>query len=153
MTDLAGAAAQFAELARNLTAVGEGELHRELYQAINDAVKPALDEVRGQLPDSMPNRYARTLAGDLRLSVSKQTGTDPGVRVVASGRAHARRLKRLEGGVLAHPVYGNRRNWVYQTSHVHPGFFAGPLRDAAPRVREAIAAAVERVAAKAMGRL
>lgn len=156
MTDLAGAAAEFATLAKNLQLVGAVELRAELYKAIDDAARPVLGEIRTRLVDYMPNPYAEVLDQDLRLSLSRRTGRDPGVRLTATGRGRGgvqrRRLRRLEGGVLAHPLYGNRRHWYNQTSHVVAGFFSGPIQDSAPQVRDAILAAMDRVANKALGR-
>ena len=146
-------AEEFATLAKNLILVGEVELKKELYDAIDAATRPVEDNMRRGLPDYMPDRYAETLNGDLRITTSKRTGPDPGVRVQAAGRARRRRVRRLNAGVLAHPLFGNRRYWYNQVDGVRAGFFDAPAEAAMPQVREAVSAALERAAEKAVGRL
>jgi hypothetical protein len=154
MGDLSDGAQQFRDLARNLTLVGAGELHRELYQAVSDAARPVAGDIRRSLPDFMPNRYAETLDADLEIRVSQRTGADTaGVVLMGRGRTRARKVKRLEAGVLSHPLFGNREHWYNQTSHVSAGFFSRPAEAAAPQIREAILAAMSRIADKATGRL
>lgn len=149
--DLWWAAERFGILARHLAEAGEVGLRRELFRAVGDAAAPAVEAVRQGLPDYMPNRYAAVLDPDLQLSVVRSARAgDPSVRIRASSRGKARKLRRLEGGVLAHPLYGDREHWYYQTSHVVKGFFASPIEKQAPQIREEIEQAMERVAAEAM---
>jgi hypothetical protein len=153
MTDVAGAAAEFAELARNLSLVGFTDLRRELDKAVGDAAKPIADEIgnAGHLRDDLPDPYADVLSSDLRVSITKRTtGEGAGVSVVAQSRTRARKLRRLDAGALTHPLYGNRRHWFTQA--VTPGFFTGPAERAAPAVREQILQAMRRVADKATGK-
>lgn len=150
MADLAEAAAEFADLAKNLAQVGAVELRAELFKAINEAAQPIQQDIRRAMPDFMPNRYARALDDDLAIRVSKRTGTDPGVRIVGTGRTQRRKVARLNDGVLAHPLWGNRRHWYNQA--VTPGFFTRPAEASLPQVRERILAALERIAEKAVGR-
>lgn len=162
MTDLAGAAREFGDLAKNLQLVGAVELRAELYKAINAAAKQIQPEIRAGMKDYFPDPYAAVLDADLALSTSKRTGADPGVLITARTRSgRARRLRRFdEEGVLGHPVFGMRMRsnprlwaaWVFQTSHVRPGFFTTPAGRSAPRVRDVILAAMDRVANKALGR-
>ena len=146
--DLEWAAERFALLARYLKDAGEGGLSRELGRAITDATGPALGDVRKALPDHLPDPYAKVLGDDLRLATSRLTGPNPGVRIRGTTPGTRRRLKRLEDGVLAHPLFGNRRHWYDQTSHVRPGWFSEPLDNSVPKVREAINAAVNDVERK-----
>lgn len=142
----------FQVLAARLKETGATGLRRELGNAINDAAKPALEDVRRGLPDHMPDRYAEVLDNDLQLTITKRAVSSPGVRITARNRGlggvQRRRLNRLEGGVLAHPLFGNRRHWFDQTDGVTAGFFSGPLQDAQPQVRDAIIAAMIRIADK-----
>ena len=158
MTDLGGASLQFAELARNLTAVGFGDLRRELDRAVGDAAQPVADEI-GNTPHLrayMPNRYADVLAADLRVRVQRLTvGEGAGVNIVATaptfGRG-GRKVRQRNDGTITHPVFGDRKNLKVQTAGMVPGFFTDPAERAAPQVREQIIAAMDRVALKATGK-
>ncbi len=155
MSDLAAGADAFRLLATRLRDLGETGLRRDLSKAVSDAARPVLGEVRTELPGHMPNRYARTLDEDLQLTLSQRTNADtPGVtlRATTRGRGGRRRIRRLDSGVLAHPLFGNRRHWYEQASHVSAGFFTGPAQDSAPRVRDAILHAMHDVAAKVLGK-
>jgi len=158
VTDVAEAAQEFADLAKNLTAVGLDELKRELYKAISDAAGPLTSEIRNiaHLRDYMPDRYADVLAQDLRVTTHKRTGvTDPGVVLFANaptiGRG-GRKVRQRDEGRITHPVFGDRKNWKVQTKGMRPGFFTTPAERSAPRVREAILGAVRRAEEKALGR-
>src|SRR5262249_9034851 len=163
--DLPEAAAQFAELAKNLTLVGEEGLRRELYDAIDAAARPLADEIGNvtHLRAVMPDRYADVLARDLRVTVSKRTaGPETGGTVLARaptfGRG-GRKVRQRDLGVLVHPIFaqGPREEWRWVTPEqglkgITPGFFTGPAERSAPRVRAAILAAMERIGRKATGK-
>ena len=158
MADLSDAAQEFRDLSRHLAEVGLDDLRRELGQAINAAAGPIADDIRNvtHLRDYMPNRYAGVLASDLKVTVSKHTGiTTAGVSILARaptfGRG-GRKIRQREAGIITHPVFGDRRDWKMQTAGMRPGFFITPAERAAPRVREAILAAMDRVALKATGK-
>ena len=144
--DMAGAAAELQLLAARLADAGETGLRTELLKAVTDSAAPAVEAVRQGLPSYMPNRYAAVLDSGLQLQVVRRVGgsSDPSVRITA--RAGSRRLQRLEGGVLAHPLWGNRKRWIYQTSHVVAGFFRDPIEKQAPEIRDRIQEAIDRVA-------
>jgi hypothetical protein len=159
---LAEAAAEFADLARNLQLVGAGELRAELYKAISGAAKPVADEIKSlaNLEDHMPNRYAAVLARDLRVTTSKRTtGAEAGVTIMARaptlGRG-GRKITQRNAGRITHPEWGQgpRRTWRWsvQERGMRPGFFDDPAQAAAPQVRKAILAAMSRIADKAVGR-
>jgi hypothetical protein len=155
---VADAATEFEALARALKDAGETELRRELYKALNDAAKPVIRNIRAGLGDYMPDRYAAVLDADLKLTVSKRTGTNPGVTLL--GRAAAgygpgsrrsltgRKVKRVNAGLLTHPVFGNREVWRTQTDGMKPGFFDAPVARSGPEVRRQIVAALHRVIGK-----
>ena len=96
--DMAGAAREFADLAKNLRAVGDNDLRKELFQSIDEAAAPVAAAIGSgtNLRDKMPDRYADVLSHDLKISTHKTTGgagpggDDPGQR------AH-RRPRRPEG--------------------------------------------------------
>src|SRR5215475_6740932 len=117
---------------------------------VNDAARPITSEVRLALPGHMPSRYAAALDESLRLTITKAVSRNPGVRITGTARgAKRRRIRRLEAGVLAHPLFGNRRHWFNQTDGVQEGFFSGPISDAQPQVRQAIVDAMADIADKA----
>lgn len=158
--DLEAGAAAFKILATHLRAAGEDGLRKELDKAIRDAAEPLKREIRLGLRPHMPNRYADELNVDLDLTISKRTGTDPGISLRATARPHAgaassherrsktgRKLQRLNEGLLTHPLWGNREHW--RTQRITAGFFTGPAKASAPRVRREILAAMNRVGDKA----
>lgn len=153
-------AQQFAGLAKNLRLVGLDGLRRELYKAISDAAKPIADEIKGLpgLEGHMPNRYAPILAGDLRVTTYKNTSiSNPGVTITARAPTprggRGRQVRFLDAGLIRHPVFaqGLRRDWRWKTQEggMVAGFFTDPCQRAAPRMRDAITAAVIRVEEKA----
>lgn len=154
MAGLTAGAAEFAALARRLKDAGETGLQRELYRAIDDAAQPLVREIGSvaHLMPYMPDRYAGVLAGDLSVTTLKLTGQKrAGVRIVAKGRAHRRRVVTLDDGIIMHPVFRVRTRaarWVSQTDGMKAGFFHDPARRSAPRVRDAILAAMHDVATK-----
>lgn len=148
-------ARQFADLAVVLRQVGQDGLRRELFKAIGDAAKPLAREIKStaHLDPYMPNRYAGVLGPGLRVQTFKRTGLSPGVTIHATaptaGRG-GRKIAQLNDGLLSHPLFGDRKFWFRQGApSVEPGFFTDPCEAAAPRVRDAIIAAVERVLEKA----
>lgn len=138
-------AVEFAEVARNLRDAADEGLRRELLTAIRDAAAPIPAAIRLEMPGRMPNRYAAVLDADLNIGVSVRASRgDPGVTVRArTRRAQRRRLYRLDQGILAHTLFGNRRHWF--TQPVQPGWFTEPNEDAAPHVRADIEDALDRV--------
>jgi hypothetical protein len=133
-----------ARLAANLRAAADTGMRRELIAGIRKATGEVPDAIRRGLPARLPNRYAAVLDADLKITISVRTGaTDPGVTILAMASQHKRKLSNTERGVLAHPLFGDREHWFRQP--VTPGWFTGPAQDAAPRVREEIDAALERV--------
>jgi hypothetical protein len=143
-------AADFAALSRRLKEAGETGLRRELYKAISKAAGPLADEISSaaHLRPYMPDRYAETLAADLRVSVSRRTGNDPGVSIRAKGRAHARKLQQLDDGIIEHPLWGNRKFWRKQFGGMRSGFFTDPAEHSAPDMRDAILAAMRETSRK-----
>ena len=146
MADLDTAVLALTVLGNRLRTEGADDLRKELNRAFSAAARPAVDEVYRQLPEYMPDRYAEVLESDMRITISPvQTGVrirapERGVRTV-----ERRRLIRLNRGVLAHPLFGNRRRWYDQTDGVKAGFFDEPLVASQPQFREAALEAMRRV--------
>ena len=149
MAGLAEAASELESIARHQRLAGDGDLVRELTAAMRRAAGPVRDQIRAGLRPHLPDRYAETLDAGIRIGVSVRTGErNPGVSVTAQATGgKGRKLRRLDAGLLTHPVYGNREVW--RTQHVEPGWFTGPAEDAAPDVRAELERALEDTAAKA----
>ena len=149
MPGLDDAASELESISRHLRRAGEDELVREVTSAMRRAVDPVRQDIRDGLKPKLPDRYAEVLDADLALSVSVRTGErDPGVTLKATTRSgQRRRIRRLDSGILAHPLYGRRRHWYDQP--VQDGWFTGPAEDSLLKVREEIERALEDVAAKA----
>jgi hypothetical protein len=155
MAGLADAADELEALAFRLRRAGDGELVREVARAMRDAVDPVKDDIRAGLDPHLPRRYAEELDTDLRLGTNVRTaGGDPGVSITGttvSGRDRA--LRKIDAGILRHPVYGNREVWRDQElPSVEPGWFTGPAEAADPRVRAGIERALEDVGNRAEGK-
>jgi hypothetical protein len=149
MAGLVEAASELESIARHLRRAGDGDLVRELTAAMRRAAGPVQDQIRAGLRPHLPDRYAETLDAGVRLGVSVRTNErNPGVSVTAQARGgKGRKLRRLDAGLLTHPVYGNREHW--KTQHVEPGWFTGPAEAGGPQVRTEIVQALEDVAARA----
>jgi hypothetical protein len=142
------AARDLAELAANLRDLGDRGLQKDLRDAIRRAAATIPPVVRAGLAQYMPDRYAAVLNPDLDMgSSTRTTGTDIGVSVYVRPRGlRKRKLPRLDFGILAHPLFGDRERWFYQElPSVQSGFFSDPVEDAEPRVRADIEAAVSRI--------
>jgi hypothetical protein len=144
-------ASELESIARALRAAADGELFRDLTDAMRRGVEPAKEQVRAGLDAHLPDRYADELNADLDLAVSVSTaGREPGVSLIARTRSGKRRsLRRIDTGQLRHPVFGDRERWVTQEGAdkgVEPGFFTGPCQAADPEVTRQLEAALERVA-------
>lgn len=152
MGSLDQASYEFAALAMRLRYAAGGGLRDDLYKAVNDAAMPVIAGIRDGLEVRHPRRYfAETLDPDLALTVSKRTaGSEPGVRITARTRGTRRRIRQLDGGVLDHPLWGDRDHWYRQD--VTPGWFSGPARRAGPAAREEILSAMRRTAGQITGK-
>lgn len=130
---------------------GQG-LRRELFKAINEAAKPLADEVQSvmHLDDYLPNPYARVLSADMTVGTQKRFGRNPSVAIRARGRAHRRKLRQLDEGVLHHTLWGNRNHWYLQ--HVRPGFFSNAAERQAPAIRGQVLDAMAATARKITGK-
>jgi len=152
-------AEDFALLARRLKEAGETGLRRELYKKISDAAGPLAREIGSleHLNAYLPDRYAAVLAADLRVTTSKLTGRNPGIRLIGvaptKARAGRRKVTHLDRGLINHPVFarGPRATWDWsnnQTGGMKAGFFSDPAEHATPQMREAVLAAMTETAQK-----
>jgi hypothetical protein len=145
---MADMASELEAIAVRLRRAGEDDLARELTAAMRRGVQPVPGQIRDGLRPHLPDRYAGTLDADLDIkTITRNSGGDAVVSVYAQARGGNRKLRRLDAGLLTHPLYGDREHWY--TQGVQPGWFTGPAQDAAPRVRAALEQAMEDVAAQA----
>jgi hypothetical protein len=156
---MADLASELEAIAFRLRRAGEQDLARELTRAMRRATEPVPDLIRAGLKPHLPDRYAETLDADLDIrTITRNSGGDADavVSVYAQTRSgRARKLKRLEAGILTHPVYGNREVWRTQEGSakgVEPGWFTGPAEAAGPQVRAGLEKALRDVAARASGK-
>jgi len=74
---------------------------------------------------------------------TRTTAKVTSVRITA---ANAYEVKKMNAGMLRHPVHGNRKKWVTQT--IKAGWFSDPVEEDAPQIRDEIGKAMAAVAAK-----
>jgi hypothetical protein len=131
---------------------GKG-LRRELLKQIGDAAKPLVREISdpAHLRPYMPDRYAGVLAGDLSVGAQRILASNPRVSIRAKARAHRRKVRQLDAGILQHPLFGDRERWFKQTDGMRPGFFTDPCEKATPQIREHVLAALTETERKITG--
>jgi hypothetical protein len=149
---------QLRDLSLRLRAMGkEGKgLQRELYRKINDAAQPVADQVvdPAWLFPFMPDRYAKVLAPDLRVTTLKRGGERASVSLRLRGKTRDRQVQRLNAGLLRHPVFARRGTprktwrWEIQTGGMRAGFFTDAVRAQAPDIRAKVQQACHDVAQK-----
>jgi hypothetical protein len=155
---MADIASELEAIAVRLRRAGEEDLGRELTRAMRDAVAPVPDQIRAGLDPHLPRRYAETLDEDLDIKIiARNSGgadADAAVAVYAQTRGKGRKLRRLDAGLLTHPLFGDREHWYTQEGPGHgmvPGWFTGPAEAAGPRVLAALEQALADVSGKAAG--
>lgn len=137
---------KLSKLAKDLKRVGDKELSKELYSALNRATKP----MRAEAKKNAEARFPKTgglnkRVAKARLSTRRRAGRNPGVKIVAKGMDQ---LDLMDKGQVRHPVYGKRDRWVLQPIPDAKGWFTEPMEDGAETVREEILATIDEVAKK-----
>lgn len=152
--------ADLSRLAARLRAAGtEGQgLRRALTAAITEAARPLAEEIAdpAHLAAYMPGRYAGVLGADLSVKTVKSFSGDPKVSIRAQARAHRRKVKLLDQGLINHPKWprGPRGTWDWengQTAGMRAGFFSDVAKDHAPEIRERVMEALTETARKIAG--
>lgn len=141
-------AEQWAKLARALR-TGSSALQRDIPESIDRATPSLTDKIQSSMPSYMPSRYAGELRGGFRTRSRRRRGRMPGITLEATARNTSggqRALPALEGGALAHPLFGNRGFWFTQS--VKPGFYSEPIVERAPAVKKELSEALEDFASK-----
>jgi hypothetical protein len=154
MTTVGEVAIRLGEISARLREMADGGMARRLSQGIGRAVEPLEAEVRDGLRAHMPDRYANLINAELKVTRRTFTGPD-GARVTVFAQTTGdgkRRIGRLDDGILWHPLFGRfprrdpRNQWFMMTEpHVRPGWWSDATDQAAPRVRQEIADALNDV--------
>lgn len=134
---------------------GKG-FRRELMKQLDEAAKPLAKEIASltHLKPYMPDRYAGVLAGDLGVTTQRLFSGNPRISIVAKAKVHRRKIRRVNDGLLMHPVFaqGVRRSWTWvkepQTDGMKAGFFSDPCEKAVPDIREHALTAMAETARK-----
>lgn len=127
-------AEHLAALAKRLRQVGDKDLQRQFYAALNRATKPVKKDLRRSQLSTFPKRggLARREAKKTRYrTVRRTTGAQRGLRITASGG----QLTGMDKGELRHKTFG-RLPW--QTQRITPGWFTRPTQAAGPAVRREV---------------
>lgn len=145
---------QLEDLSAKLLAAGNVELRKQMLKNIRVSVAPVkpliIAEARGTLPHSGgANEWVASSKISIGATVSPRTATvavrasntssaikAKKARAKAAGKKYGgnamHNLKAIDGGVLRHPVFGNREVWA--DTKVKPGFFTRPCKLMAPTV-------------------
>lgn len=130
---------QLARLSKQLREAADKGLQRELSKAISTATQPLKGAARESARKTLPRHGGlNEKVANSRFSTRRRAN---GLRIQAQ---NAYALRRLDEGIAQHPVFGNRQNWV--TQQVRPGWWSTPVKELAPKAREEISQAMQRVA-------
>lgn len=134
-----------ARLSRELKEARERGLRRELYRGLNRAAKPPQAAARRLAMARLPRRggYAARVAG-ARMSVKTKGGRDPAIRLTARAGRQQVDLEAADAGLIRHPVFDRRTDWVLQ--RVDAGWWTDAINETAPQARREIEAALDNVA-------
>lgn len=139
-------AEKFDRVARELKRVGDKELRKELYKALNRATKPMRAEAKKSGQQNLPRAGGlNKKVGRARLSTKRSAGKNPGVKIVAKGMDQ---LGLMDRGFVRHPVYGNRRRWVTQPIPDAEGWFTTPMEEGKPAAQREIVESLDDIAKK-----
>lgn len=136
-------------LAAAIKAAGDKELSKELDKAMRQLVTPLKRSARQGALAILPHRGGldeRVAASRFTARVRK-VGSGAGVTIRAAGQYN---LNRMDDGRNRHPVWahGPRSGWGWANQTIRPGWFTNPLLLDAPKQRDEIVAAIDRIARK-----
>lgn len=135
---------QLRDLSQRLTRAGQEDLRRTLAEALVESAKPLADAVDQAIPQYLPSRggLAALVQGieiDPRVSVTQSQ-----VRVKLRGKKGGRDLRRMDAGVVRHPVHGHPWVWVGQS--IRAGFWTKTLEGRESTIARSVGRAVARFA-------
>ena len=128
---------------RQLREVGDKDLRREMFRAIQRSTKPLRGKAKEAALRELPKRGGLNVwVAQSRFSTkTRGSGKKAGVRITATKGKHD--LRALDAGRLRHPVYGNRNVWVNQS--VPAGWFSKTIENGADEVRKELVKALDDV--------
>lgn len=121
----------------------EGELKPELYDALERAAPPLERAATRSALANLPRRGGlNAVVAAAGISHQRRAG---GIRITARGITQ---LALTDQGKVRHPVYGNPGTWVGQAIPKALDWFGNPIRDGAPKIREELGKALDKIARK-----
>lgn len=134
---------KLAQVAKRLKEAGDKNLQRQLYAALNRAVKPVRGEMQRSLAEVLPKRGGLSAAKvrQVKFRTSRRTtGRYAGIRVTAKGGQLGRMDRQ---GQFRHPVFGHE---PWKPQNITAGWFTRPAEAAAPAARVEVLRALDDVA-------
>lgn len=122
------------------------DLTRELRKGQRAAFRPLQKEIKAEALATLPKRggYNVTMSKAVKVTVTTGVGNKAlTARIYATGKSEARDVKRVNDGVLRHPLFGRRTSW--HTTKVRPGFVDRPIDRLSDQVLKESADAAQRV--------
>lgn len=112
---------QFDRVARAMRAAGQGDLLKEMTQALKRAVKPVTPASRARARQILPQRngLADRIARAPQRTTARAGNTSTTVRVTVAGKKSG--AATADAGTIRHPVFGRPGSFV--TQRVRPGWF------------------------------
>lgn len=127
----------FKKLARSLRR-GEPEMYVKLMRALAESAEKVASDARSNA--SFSSKIPATIKvreTALQVTVTAGDASAPTARLLEVGNAGPRGARRAQGDTFAHPVFGDKDNWVEQP--MHP--FLAPAIEKNAEVTDALVAA------------
>jgi hypothetical protein len=144
LSGLSGAELRY--VAGKLRKAAARDLTRELRKGQRAAFRPLQKEIKAEALATLPKAggYNVTMSRAVKVTVTTGTGKKAlTARIYATGKADARDVRKVNDGILRHPLFGNRKNW--HTTKVRAGFVDRPIDRLSDQVLKESADAVQRV--------
>ena len=144
LSGLSGAELRY--VAGQLRKAAARDLTRELRKGQRAAFRPLQREIKAEALATLPKAGGYNVVMSKAVKVTITTGTGAKAltaRIYATGKGDARDVKRVNDGVLRHPLFGRRTSW--HTTKVRAGFVDRPIDRLADQVLKESADAVQRV--------
>lgn len=141
-----------AALVRRIKAHADAKAIRsELTKSLNRSTKPIRAAMKADIAPALPSRggLAALVQAKASLTTSVRSRLTAGVSIRARHRAYD--LRRLNAGMVRHPVFGDRETWVTQTAGITPGFLDKAFESGAADARREIQRAMDDIARKVEG--
>ncbi|MGN9802068.1 hypothetical protein [Micromonospora sp. L32] len=132
-----------------LRETGNEGLGKGMAAGLRLAAAPLKPAVLAEVPRTMPSGYAPVLSRSLQFRTTVRAFKHVARatwRVYGDGRRERRDVPALNRGVLKHPTFGRRNQWVAQS--VRRGFVDRPADRLAPAVRREMNVVIDKVAEK-----